>query len=74
MPRKEGTKHLQIYMAQEALDAVNEHARSKGYKITSEYLRDLIQKDIEADGKSIDFGIDRGGWRGEPKDQPQDDD
>ena len=73
MPRAQGTKHLQVYMTQEALESVNEQAREKGYKITSEYLRDLIKKDIEGDGKSIDFGVDRGGYRGGPKDKRQED-
>lgn len=63
MPRKQGTKHIQIYLSQEALEEVTQHARDKGYKVTTEYVRDLIQKDMEGDGKVIDFGIDRGGYR-----------
>lgn len=63
MPRKEGTKHIQIYLSQEALEDVTEHARAKGYKITAEYVRKLIEDDMEKDGKAVDFGIERGGYR-----------
>lgn len=65
-------KYLQVYMDETALETVTEHAKARGYKLMTDYLRDLIKKDIEASGKTVDFGIDRGGWRGGTKEQIED--
>lgn len=69
MPRKEGTKHLQVYMIGEAIEAITEHAKQLGYKTMTDYLRALIEEDMKKHGKTIEFGIERGGWRGGPKDE-----
>lgn len=68
MPRKEGTKHLQVYMNEAAIEVVTAHAKERGYEIMADYLRDLIKQDMESHGKIVDFGIERGGWRGGGKD------
>jgi hypothetical protein len=57
-------KYLQVYMDETAVEAVTEHAKERGYKLMTDYLRDLIKQDMEKNGKIVDFGIDRGGWRG----------
>lgn len=67
MPRKKGTKHIQIYMAEEAIEAVTEHAKSIGHGFMADYVRALIQEDMAKHGKTVEFGIERGGWRGGPK-------
>jgi hypothetical protein len=60
MPRGENTKHIQVYMTQEALDKVAK--RAKGLESTlSDYLRHLIKKDFESQGEEIDFGVKWGG-------------
>jgi hypothetical protein len=44
-------------------DQVHDLARRRGYKITSDYLRALIEADAAAHGEVIEFEVDRGGYR-----------
>lgn len=46
-------------------EKVNELARKRGYKITSDYLRMLISEDAKKHNLNVDFDVNRGGWRGE---------
>lgn len=62
MPPK-GYTSLSVNMLPEELKAVNELARARGFKITSDYLRHLIAEDAKNHGHNIDFDVDRGGYR-----------
>lgn len=60
MPRGENTKHIQVYMTQEALDKVAKRAKTLDATL-SDYLRRLIKQDLESAGEEIDFGVKWGG-------------
>ncbi len=65
MPRKTDKTAMSILMTKDEISAVNELARSAGFKITADYIRSLISRDAEVRGKSIQFDVDRGGNRRE---------
>lgn len=44
-------------------ESVNEMARRRGFKITSDYLRSLIEADAKAHGEEFHFEVNRGGYR-----------
>lgn len=62
MPAKKYTV-LMINVSPEERDQVHALARQRGYKITSDYLRMLIETDAKAHGAEIKFDVDRGGYR-----------
>ena len=63
MPRKQGQTGLQIPMSKAELEFVNSFARKRGKKITSDYVRALIEADMAAHGEAFTFEVDRGGFR-----------
>lgn len=70
MPRKPGKTTLCIPMSTEELAHVHEIARGQGFKVTSDYVRRLIEQDVASRGDSFTFAVDRGGYRGEkPEDK-----
>lgn len=64
MPPKASTKAIAVYMAAEAIETMKKVSQQKGYKSLGEYVRDLIRQDVEASGKTIDFGLDDWGGTG----------
>lgn len=67
MPRKEGSVPLHIIVSAEDRERINTFAASKGFKVTADYIRNLIEKDMQANGEEIDLAVDRGGYRRETK-------
>jgi hypothetical protein len=61
MPPK-GYTFLTINTLPEELQAVNELARARGFRFTSDYQRYLITEDAKSHGHNIDFDVDRGGY------------
>lgn len=55
---------ITINVSPEERDRVHELAQQRGYKITSDYLRMLIEEDAAAHGVELKFEVDRGGYRG----------
>lgn len=64
MARKEGMKPIHILVTKGQRDQINSFAERRGYKTTSDYIRELIQEDMTRAGTSIDLTVNRGGWRG----------
>ncbi len=64
MPAKSTTKHIAVYMSNQAIDVVKAIAQRKGYKAVGEYIRDLIKRDVEHEEGEIDFGLDEWGGKG----------
>lgn len=58
------TVMLGINVSTKERDEVHKLARQRGYKITSDYLRDLIIADAKAHNIEIEFDLNRGGYRG----------
>ena len=56
---------LGINVSVDERERVHEIARSRGYKITSDYIRALIEADAQVHGDNFKFDIDRGGNRRE---------
>ena len=44
-------------------EQVKSLGRARGYEITSDYLRSLIEADAAAQGVSFKFEVNRGGYR-----------
>jgi hypothetical protein len=63
MPRKPDSRGLNITMRQEDLEVVKKTAQKRGFKVTSDYLRNLIEKDKEAHNEPFKFTVNRGGYR-----------
>jgi len=64
MPAKPTTKYIAVYMGNNAINVLKALSRKKGFKAVGEYVRDLIKRDIQADGGEIDFGLDDWGGPG----------
>lgn len=69
MPRKEGKKAVHISVTESELERVNQAAKQRGFKVTADYLRDLIEKDMAAHGEDFKFEVNRGGYRGATADE-----
>lgn len=69
MPRKEGKKYLNVAMTESELQTVHSLAQRRGYKITADYIRDLIIQDARSHGEDMTFNVDRGGYRGGDKEE-----
>jgi hypothetical protein len=68
MPRKTDSAQLVIHLASESeRELVHKQAKKRGYKITADYLRDLISRDMTEAGDPHKFDVDRGGNRREPQ-------
>lgn len=63
MPRKLGQTALTIPMSKAELDLVHRIARKRKVKITSDYVRQLIEADAKKVGVDLTFEVDRGGYR-----------
>lgn len=67
MPRKDGMKPIHILVSGEQRDQIAAFADKQGFKVTSDYIRSLIQKDMKDNGEAIDLSVDRGGHRTKTK-------
>ena len=63
MPRKDGMTPIHILVSEENRSRINAFATKKGHKVTADYIRKLIESDMQADGEEINLSVDRGGWR-----------
>ena len=63
MPKKASTTAIALLMSFENRERINAFAASQGYKVTSDYIRNLIETDMKAKGADIDLSVDRGGYR-----------
>jgi hypothetical protein len=57
------TTNVMINVKPEERDYVNELARKRGYKITSDFIRALIEGEAAAAGDDFKFEVNRGGYR-----------
>jgi hypothetical protein len=73
MPKKASTTAIALLMSFENREKIGVFAASQGYKVTSDYIRNLIEADMKAKGVDIDLSPDRGGYRirNEDKDKDQ---
>jgi hypothetical protein len=72
MPRKAGRSALSVPMTDDELDQVHKLAKNRGYKVTADYIRNLIEMDAKGQGQSFKFKVDRGGYRGGDKKEEAD--
>lgn len=63
---------ISINMSPGERDQVHALARKRGFRITSDYLRHLIEEDAKAHGDEMKFTVDRGGYRGGDKQEGED--
>jgi len=63
MPRKEDMTSVSVVMSFENREKLNTFASQQGFKVTSDYIRGLIEADMRAKGTDIDLSVDRGGYR-----------
>jgi hypothetical protein len=63
MARKAGQKGLTVLMSEGELTAVHGLARNRGFKITADYVRALIEADAVTQQVALKFEVDRGGNR-----------
>ncbi len=61
----EGYKTIIINLSDAEREHVHTLARNRGFKITSDYLRSLIEADAKAQGDGFKFEVNRGGYRRE---------
>lgn len=54
---------IYILVSEENRSRINAFAAKKGHKVTADYIRNLIESDMRADGEDINLSVDRGGWR-----------
>lgn len=64
MPRKNGNRGLNVTLPPDQLQQVHSLARLRGFKITSDYIRSLIETDARLAGVALMLPVDRGGYRG----------
>ena len=64
MPDKRYTI-ISVNVSTDERETVNQLAKDRGYKFTSDYLRALIEADAAAHGVNFKFDVDRGGYRGD---------
>lgn len=63
MSRSQGNRGLNVTMSDDELKTVHRIARDRGYSVTSDYVRSLIETDINAHGEDFRFKVNRGGYR-----------
>lgn len=63
MPRSSGSKPFHIAMTEEEKELVKGFAQERGFKVTADYIRNLIEQDRARLGKPFKFDVDRGGYR-----------
>lgn len=62
MPRK-NVELIQIHVPIGAREKITTCAKNKGYPVTSDYIRTLIEADMKTQCEDIDLSVDRGGDR-----------
>lgn len=67
MPRKVGQTALSIPMSHDEIASVHNTAKRRGYAVTADYVRALLERDIQSDNQEFRFEVDRGGDRRVPK-------
>ena len=60
MGRQTTLKHLQIYLPDGMRDVISEVAHEQGYKVISDYVRDVLESDIKKYRPDISLTIKRG--------------
>lgn len=65
MPKNYATIVLNV--SPDERDQIHDLAHKRGYKITSDYVRSLIEADAKAAGDNLKFDVNRGGFRGAKK-------
>lgn len=60
MGRATDLKHISIYLTDEAKRIIAHHARKLDYIVTTDYIRDLIERDLKAHGTHINLEVKRG--------------
>ena len=63
MPRKSGQTALSIPMSHDEIASVHSAAKRRGYAVTADYVRALLEHDIQSDNQGFCFEVDRGGDR-----------
>lgn len=63
MPRKVGQVALSIPMSRDEIASVHSAAKRRGYAVTADYVRALLERDIQSDDRGFRFEINRGGDR-----------
>lgn len=63
MPRKKGMVPLHILVTEHDREMIKQQAEARGFKITADYIRHLIESDMKSNGLDVDLGVDRGGYR-----------
>lgn len=63
MPRKADASSITLLISAENREKINAFAASQGFKITADYLRNLIEADMRSKGVDINLSPDRGGYR-----------
>ncbi len=61
MPKKDAA--IFISVTESERETVKQLAQGRGYTITSDYLRALIEADAAAQGVEFKFDVNRGGYR-----------
>lgn len=64
MPLKRGQKKIIIAVSEKQRSAVHSLSEKRGFSITADYIRRLIEADAESVGIALDLSVDRGGYRG----------
>lgn len=56
-------KTIPLNVSEKERDRVHALARARGFAITSDYIRSLIEADAKAQGEDFKFEVNRGGYR-----------
>lgn len=65
MPK--GYATIVLNMSPEEREQIHDLARKRGFEITSDYVRSLIELDSKVSGDNFKFKVNRGGFRGGKK-------
>lgn len=63
MARKIGMKPIHILVTEENREHINAYAAQRGFKVTADFIRHLIEVDMKENGEVINLEVDRGGKR-----------
>lgn len=63
MPRRPDMTSINILMTPDNNEKIKAFAAQQGYKIVVDYIRNLIETDMQAKGTEINLSVDRGGNR-----------
>jgi RNA 3'-terminal phosphate cyclase len=63
MSRNDDMTSISIAVSVENRNKIAAYAAQKNYKVTSDYIRRVIEADMRANGVDIDLSVDRGGYR-----------